>query len=168
MREISVEIDSVIHAVNIVFLWSWIIGGRVRGIDFLSWPMNLLPCSFYAFSLYLLTIFLTLVFLDHSRSFFLFGELSFSFICFWRNRIFSVVIEKQKSGMYEISVEMYSLYNAQRLFTFTLEGSEVTEIDFLWWPMSLLPGSLHTSVYFLALCCGTWWYLIRKFINLKR
>ena len=34
-------------------------------------------------------------------------------------------MEKQKRGMYEISYEMYSLYNAQRLFTFTLEGSEV-------------------------------------------
>ena len=42
-----------------------------------------------------------------------------------------MVIEKQKRGMYEISVEMFSLYNAQRLFTFTLEGSEVREIDFL-------------------------------------
>ena len=33
--------------------------------------------------------------------------------------------------MYEISVETFSLYNTQRLFTFALEGSEVREIDFL-------------------------------------
>ena len=38
---------------------------------------------------------------------------------------------KTKEWNVRIIVEMYSPYNAQRLFTFTLEGSEVREIDFL-------------------------------------